>query len=373
MTASTDKEKCILERDVAEAIALDYLRYGDKPPKKSDPLTDIPYSLLSAEHIRDYVLKTGLIAPFHIYGGRNSRLKDAAYEGRIGDVAYQYKSGENYPEIVYSRENGALRVPKNSIVFVECDLDFRLPEFIALRFNLQIKHVHRGLLLGTGPLVDPGYWGKLCIPLHNLTDEDYLIERDDGLIWLEFTKTTSNLQPTDDRIGRPPLGKPFWDIKEFLEKATQPINYAHPRVGIHSAIPSMHDAAVTAARDAERAAKKSSQRSRRTLWAGIISGAIAASAVIIAMVQLTQSYYSDVGGQFREVRSTITDIKVKMNSASSELQAAIDRSESLGGSLSSTQIELNAARARVEEIENRVSSLASRVEQLDQSSSPNNK
>ena len=53
-----------------------------------------------------------------------------------------------------------LTVGANSIVFVECDLDFRLPDFIALRFNLQIRHVHRGLLLGTGPLVDPGYRGK---------------------------------------------------------------------------------------------------------------------------------------------------------------------------------------------------------------------
>jgi hypothetical protein len=45
-------------------------------------------------------------------------------------------------------------------------------------------------LLGTGPLVDPGFHGKLLVPLHNLTSDEYTIRGDEGLIWMEFTKTS---------------------------------------------------------------------------------------------------------------------------------------------------------------------------------------
>ena len=180
----SNEEREEMSRDEARKRAEKY-----RDSDQSDPFPWIRPSLLSAEDIRKYVLNTGAIAPFYAGGGRHSRLKKASYEGRIGKCAYRYNKVGMLESIPLENE---LKIGANSIVFVECDLDFRLPEFIALRFNLQIRHVHRGLLLGTGPLVDPGYWGKLCIPLHNLTDEDYSIPLGDGLIWIEFTKTTAS-------------------------------------------------------------------------------------------------------------------------------------------------------------------------------------
>jgi deoxycytidine triphosphate deaminase len=79
---------------------------------------------------------------------------------------------------------------RNSIAFVQVEPVFRIPDYIALRFNLKILHVHRGILLGTGPLVDPGFVGNLYIPLHNLTDSDYTFKGGEGLIWMEFTKVS---------------------------------------------------------------------------------------------------------------------------------------------------------------------------------------
>ena len=152
---------------------------------REDPFPDIPHALLAADDIKKYVFETGAIAPFDP-SKEGGRLKKASYEGRIGKAAYEYDEKTELVRIPID----PLTVKANSIVFVETDLDFRLPEFMAVRFNLQIRHVHRGLLLGTGPIVDPGYWGKLCIPLHNLTDEDYRIPHEEGLIWIEFTKTS---------------------------------------------------------------------------------------------------------------------------------------------------------------------------------------
>jgi prefoldin subunit 5 len=48
------------------------------------------------------------------------------------------------------------------------------------------------LLLGTGPIVDPGFNGKLFIPLHNLTSNRYVIKKNAQLISVEFTKLSKN-------------------------------------------------------------------------------------------------------------------------------------------------------------------------------------
>jgi dUTPase len=340
-----DIEECILKREDAEKLAENFKRYEGKALKR-DPFNneEIPPSLLSAEHILKYVEKTGLVAPFYIKGGEKSRLKDAAYEGRIGSVAYSYAAGKQRPEQVFGPTDKFLKVPANSILFVECDLDFRLPEFIALRFNLQIKHVHRGLLLGTGPLVDPGYWGKLCIPLHNLTDEDYFIHREDGLIWVEFTKTTSNLGSEDDPIGRPPLGKPFWNIREFLDKATMPVSEAHSVVGIRSAIPTLYSAALREAEEANEAAKKSEisadkaqkKTSQTTFW-GAIGGGIAMLSILVSVFALAYSYYSDMDAHFNELRPTLASLQSK--------------SEKVDGAFSSLQSEATIRNQHMMELE----------------------
>ena len=47
-------------------------------------------------------------------------------------------------------------------------------------------------MLGTGPLIDPGFGGQILIPLHNLTDNDYELCGGDGIIWVEFTKVSKN-------------------------------------------------------------------------------------------------------------------------------------------------------------------------------------
>ncbi|NNV22498.1 hypothetical protein EHE22_18970 [Ochrobactrum pseudogrignonense] len=271
-------EWCSLTRENAAELASAH-------KKKADPLAKkkIPPSLLSAEHIKEYVLATGLISPFYEGGKKKRRLKKASYEGRIGSVAYTYE------ERVLKKvpfEDNKLKVKANSIVFVECDLDFRLPEYIALRFNLQIRHVHRGLLLGTGPIVDPGFWGKLCIPLHNLTSEDYYIPLEEGLIWVEFTKTTSTVSG-DAAIGADASTSEFWDIREFIQKAAKE-NGNGKLIEIQSSIDKVvsdsRKAAISARNDASIAKKYTTKIS----WAA----GLAILAGFIGLVTLVYTQYS---------------------------------------------------------------------------------
>jgi deoxycytidine triphosphate deaminase len=154
-----------------------------------DPLPEVPPALLNAGDIYDYARITGMIYPFETDKTRlKQKLKSASYEiDFLGDV-YYFSEEDGKHHQVKIEPNIPFELPKNSIAFVFLETKFRLPDYIALRFNLRIKHVHRGLLLGTGPLVDPGFVGRLLIPLHNLTSESYTLIGGEGFIWVEFTK-----------------------------------------------------------------------------------------------------------------------------------------------------------------------------------------
>ena len=314
-------ERKILSRESAQEKAEKYRDSG-----QPDPFPEIPPSLLAAEHIKKYVMRTGAIAPFHTGGGRHSRLKKASYEGRIGKCAYLYNKQGRLESLDFGEE---LTVVANSIVFVECNLDFRLPDNIALRFNLQIRHVHRGLLLGTGPLVDPGYWGKLCIPLHNLTDENYSIQVDDGLIWVEFTKTTAGQQSTSDG-GRPPLDKRdgYWNIREFVERAARPMNGTGESVPIRSSISKVRVEAESAARSAKKAHRWASGIGIAAI-AGVVIGL---GAMFIGVFVFIQDAYQsvtpkidDLQRRFSYVESVTTDMgSPNLPSAITELTKEVE-------------------------------------------------
>jgi deoxycytidine triphosphate deaminase len=152
-----------------------------------DPFPSVPRALLSSVEIQEYNRVTAMLHPFY-----PDNLKSASYQAYLGG-RYIFWDKENKCHDNYVKRGDFCNLPANTIGFFEIEPTFRLPNYIALRFNLRITHVHRGLLLGTGPLVDPGFQGRLLIPVHNLTDSDYDMDTNEALIWIEFTKTTYGL------------------------------------------------------------------------------------------------------------------------------------------------------------------------------------
>ncbi len=148
----------------------------------TDPLPNIPNALLNSADIADYIRMTGMIYPFDI-----KLMKPASCEIEIGDkcIFWDTKGQLNDLDL---EAGDSFELDSNSIVFVNTKQYFRLPDYIAVRFNLRINHVHRGILLGTGPLVDPGFVGRLLIPLHNLTTNKYALRSGDPIAWVDFTK-----------------------------------------------------------------------------------------------------------------------------------------------------------------------------------------
>lgn len=216
-----------------EDVIKKYTQYenSDPFPKK--------VGLLNSADIQDYVDALGLIYPFD-----KSNLKPASYGVKLkGEYMYwntredrQYGMLEDIKD-ADSSGHKIFRLKKNSIAFVQLEPEFRFPIYIAARFNLRIKHIYQGLLLGTGPLVDPGFEGHIYIPLHNLTNNDYDIRIDEPLIWMEFTKLNDHHKWSKNATSHNDIV--VLDKERMKQRRSLPdyINEAYPNAPIVSTIP----------------------------------------------------------------------------------------------------------------------------------------
>lgn len=221
---------------------------------RTDPFaTEIQPALLNSLDIKKYVEKGCLIEKVDF---ESTRLKTASYEMRLLGKLYDWEStkdGKLRPRCREICDGVQVVLPRNSITYLWMKEKILLPEYIAARFNLHIRYVHKGILLGTGPLVDPGFFGNLLIPLHNLTDNDYILEGGDGIIWVEFTKVSTNDFWLTKETERPDGLKEFPLVKEldnpnaYLDKAR-----VTEAGGVQSAFKGALDRAQKSASDAQK-------------------------------------------------------------------------------------------------------------------------
>jgi deoxycytidine triphosphate deaminase len=129
----------------------------------------------------------GLLISKDTYEPKN--LRPAAYTLTIGD---DYIDSDGIERQLSKREQSIV-FRKNSIIFVSTKEKLELPHYIIARFNLRVDWVYNGILLGTGPQVDPGFSGKLSCPLYNLTNTDIIIKRGELFATIDFEKTTKLL------------------------------------------------------------------------------------------------------------------------------------------------------------------------------------
>ena len=181
-----------------------------------DPFAEvIQPALLNSVDIKEYVHKGCLIKREDFDDGR---LKTASYGMRFLGELHSWDTnndGTLKPCRMKIRCGDAVKLPGNSITYLSMKEELLLPEYIAARFNLHIRHVHKGILLGTGPMVDPGFFGSLLIPLHNLTNNDYEIDGGEVIIWVEFTKLNVHDFWKSKETKRPSALKSFPNKKDI--------------------------------------------------------------------------------------------------------------------------------------------------------------
>jgi deoxycytidine triphosphate deaminase len=309
--------------------------------ERDDPFKSVSRALLSSAEIDDYARVTGMVFPFD-----PKRLKPASYEVHLrGTVIWWNGRGEKVTKNIEPGEE--LKLEPNSIVFVQVEPEFRLPYYIAIRFNLRITHVHRGLLLGTGPLVDPGFRGKLLIPLHNLTSDPYFIDTTSALIWIEFTKTSFGSIVTDQHASKIRNEATFPEDKRGLK----PEDYLRKANGGNPIRSSIPDAVEDARSSAQSANEQISSLKRIGFW----GGGIAAITIFAALVGVAFQVYQMVqsaDGLVASVQQTIVPIvgDMKVN----------------GGELKTTNSDLRDASERLSALQIKVDQMSQQIEKLSQ-------
>ncbi len=252
-----------------------------------DPFPEIPPALLNSADIFDYVRMAGILYPFD-----RGKLKSGSYEAGIKGQCIWWDDKGKRQTMNLGKDADEFTLCENSIAFVQVESKFQLPDYIALRFNLKITHVHRGILLGTGPLVDPGFVGRLLIPLHNLTTNPYRFKVGEGLIWIEFTKTSplpkqeAGMEQAAQRLSRHgeyvrfPEKKKNFAPEQYLEKAASnnPI-----RSSIPEAVRESKEASLSSARYSEESANSAqeAERSAERMYTFVMGASVAGLAVLL--------------------------------------------------------------------------------------------
>jgi deoxycytidine triphosphate deaminase len=157
-----------------------------------DPFPEFT-GMLSSDLILAYqaALDNRFIAPFD-----KDNLKPAAYELTLGPVYYV-----NGVRRVLDHDDPWLTIPRNSIVFVSMQERLVIPHYIAARFDLAIEFIYQGILLGTGPQVDPGFQGVLGCPLHNISDGDVSLRYGYPFAKIDFAKTSGLVKADTKKIA----------------------------------------------------------------------------------------------------------------------------------------------------------------------------
>ncbi len=157
--------------------------------KYIDPHPDDRGILLS-NRIHEFCSEAGLLI---CEGYKDKNLRPASYTLTIGDDFVDSEGNERH----LTEKDDSFVFQKNSIIFVSAREKLDLPYYILARFNLRVNWVYDGVLLGTGPQVDPGFIGYLSCPLYNLTNVDLTIKRGAPFATIDFEKTTALF--SDDR------------------------------------------------------------------------------------------------------------------------------------------------------------------------------
>jgi deoxycytidine triphosphate deaminase len=289
--------------------------------------------MLSSDLIAYYngvVAQPGMIDPFV-----EDNLKPAAYELTLGpNFLLEGKEGVLTPERPW------LELPPNSVVFVSMQERLVLPHYIVARFDLAIEFIYQGILLGTGPQVDPGFQGVLSCPLHNISNAPVHLQLGYPFAKIDFAKSRG-LQAaraagqldgikTEEELyaaaaGAHLRGEDNNPVKLFNPKNRwrQPI-YATSYAGqkrVKSSLSELEEHIKGFSRDIA-SFDGEIRRIRRFGYAGAIAIVLAIVTIVITVAQLDRSYVDAKVGSVEKTQQTAVG-QTPSSIASSRLQTEV--------------------------------------------------
>lgn len=296
-----------------------------------DPYPEIAPTLLHAGYLASYAVTTGMIEPFDV----GALEKPATYLVPLeGPVRYLDENGKrcsfylSNEKVENERDvRKEFELNSNSICYVTLKPRFRMPAYIAGRFNLLIRDVYRGLLVGTGPLVDPGFSGFLSIPVHNFTSNKYILRAGEGFVYFEFTKLGWRNEAS--------LKTPAWVLPAIQTQPPFPVSkqarktlddYLTQATGTGPAQNAIQKEIVQVVRLGEGVKSRLGIITYGSVFAGIVllittvAAVATAFQIYLGAQQFTQSSYSSVSDSIDKVGSEIGKLRLEIQNAQKELE-----------------------------------------------------
>lgn len=316
MAFSAEDRQAILKQTGNEDL---YLTDEEKYEKyrEHDPFPEVGDTLLNSVDIVKYCMTTGMITPFRI-----EEVKGVTYTCHFSGKYFYWDGKADSLEKKTEADSPELLLRPNSITYLEIEELFRVPEYLIIRYNLQVNHVYKGLLLGTGPIVDPGFVGHLYIPLHNLTSNEYLVKQGAPLITLEFTKVgriqQGNLWPLpatnapdfSSLCHQPKEIRPNRKFDYYLRKAligNELFQKTKEVICVGSSIPEKIQSAEQSATAAQKSAKRS-EKSLATIKNILLGfGLAGAIAIILAIAAILNDVNGRIDGVLSEIIAVSTE------------------------------------------------------------------
>lgn len=328
--------------------------------KSKDPFPEVGEALLNSVDLLMYLLKVGIVEPFDV-----NKLKGVTYQCTFSGEAHRFNQDSKRMEEINLEDTKELILEKNSITYLKIEEKFHVPEYMVLRFNLSVSNAYKGLLLGTGPIVDPGFEGNLFIPLHNLTGNEYVIKKGAPLIRVEFTKLSRHIEWKNKKKNLFPLLNPITkstprnaNFSKFFEAALldsddKKFFINGDATSVRSSIPDMISSSAKQAEEARKNAKTAADtveaiKKKIRNWSiiGVISVVLTVSAIIISVYTLI----CDANSRYDSMVQEIKDCTYQINTLEQQLEI-LQKKLDLYKMQQSTSIEQHSGSTSSEESE----------------------
>lgn len=298
--------------------------------KSKDPFPKVGEALLNSVDLLMYLLKVGIVEPFDV-----NKLKGVTYQCTFSGEAHRFNRDSQCMEEINLDDTNELILEKNSITYLKIEEKFHVPEYMILRFNLSVSNAYKGLLLGTGPIVDPGFEGNLFIPLHNLTGNEYVIKKGAPLIRVEFTKLSRHIDWKNKRKNLFPPLKPITkstprnaSFSKFIESALLDSGdkkfYTNgDAISVRSSIPDMISSSAEQAEEAQKSAKTAAdtvETIQKKIRNWSIVGAIGAALTVITIIFSVFTLLHDANSRYDGMVEEIKDCTYQIDTLEQQLE-----------------------------------------------------
>ena len=142
-----------------------------------------------------------------------ARIEPASYDVRVGNWAFASSSKEK----INLKEKGLLVIDPGEFAVLESRERVELDNKTAAQLGLRSEYARRGLLMLSGPQIDPGFGGILVVRMINLAPKPIAMPYEAPFLTLQFFRLSNPVSKPYSGPQQGQFGISAQDIQELIE------------------------------------------------------------------------------------------------------------------------------------------------------------